>query len=301
MASRILLLTFDAYSTLFRPSRPVPELYASVAHSFGLPPSLVTPDRIQVAFKNAFKAESQAYPNYGRAKVLRGEYGGPRQWWSNVVARCFTEILHDGEHDAVPLPEGLIEALLDLFAGSEGYALYDDVRGFFSALRRYKQDGPFQRVVTGVISNSDDRVPGVLKALGVTVGNVRADQERSSMLLPGFEELDVQSVAAAEQQGDHDVDLVITSYEAGEEKPHRLIFDVTAQQAAKLVEVPESASWTKIHVGDDVEKDYRGALASGWNSILLNRDDHVGDVPADVKAIDSLDKLIPEIEDVIRR
>lgn len=301
MTPRVLLLTFDAYSTLFRPRRPVPELYASVAHSFGLSPTLVTPARVQTAFKKAYKAESQAHPNYGRAKVLRGEYGGPRQWWSNVIVRCFTEILRDGGHDAGSLPEGLTDALQELFAGSQGYALYDDVSKFFSALRRYKQEGPFQRVVTGVISNTDDRVPGVLKALGVTVGNVRADRERSSMLLPGYEELDAQSVAAAEEQGDHDVDLVITSYEAGEEKPHRLIFDVTAQQAAKLVEAPESANWTKVHVGDDVEKDYHGALAAGWHGVLLNRNDHVGDVPSNVKAIDSLDKLIPEIESVILR
>lgn len=177
----------------------------------------------------------------------------------------------------------MVEALLDRFAGPEGYALYDDVLPFFRRMRRLKsaRKWSFDRIIVGVISNSDDRVPAVLKSLGLTVGDMRADQDKSSMDLPGFEERNFKKDAAGEYNNDHvdhnlelDIDMVITSYEAGQEKPHRLIFDVTRRQALKVAR-PWLTSRTKfisVHVGDDFEKDHEAARAAGWESYMLRRD-----------------------------
>ncbi|EEH16956.2 hypothetical protein PABG_07043 [Paracoccidioides brasiliensis Pb03] len=75
---RTLLLTLDAFNTLFHPRLPVPVQYAQVAQSLSFPPpqqltsnnkNLSTEalaEKISVAFRAAFKRESAARPNYGR-------------------------------------------------------------------------------------------------------------------------------------------------------------------------------------------------------------------------------------------
>lgn len=299
---RALLITFDAFSTLFHPRRPVPEVYASIAHSFGLPKSKVTPDRLQTAFKTAYKAQSNAYPNYGRQEVLRGRYGGPRQWWGDLIKITFGKVLDD---EAKDLPRGMVEKLLDVFASDEGYALYDDVQPFFEHLKNFKRTkSAFEHVVTGVISNSDDRVPAVLRSFGLVICNVRADRDRSSMELPGFEQLSIED-GRNSMPKESDIDMIITSYEAGQEKPNRLIYDVAARQAQQLLSnitssiFPDNGvEWTRIHVGDDAQKDYTGALDAGWHSLLIAREDATLAIPADTKRIDSLQEVVSEIESI---
>jgi putative hydrolase of the HAD superfamily len=309
---RTLLLTLDAFGTVFHPRQPIPDQYAAAAHAFGLPRSTITPDRLKAAFKATFKRQSQTRPNYGREDVLRGKYGGPRQWWEEVIRGSFAQVLtstsgssspgEGGSADAVP--DALVSHLLDRFAGRQGYALFDDVGPFMAVVRAVKSRrrglGPFERVLVGVISNSDDRVPAVLKALGLSVGDVRADQGVESMRLPGFEErgAGVGSVGkdAATSTID-DVDLVITSYEAGEEKPSRVIFDVARRQARRLLadEGESGDDLVSVHVGDDFDKDYRAALNAGWDGYYLPRGPIAEDTRGN-KTIHSLMDLIPELE-----
>ncbi|KAJ5703877.1 hypothetical protein N7493_011015 [Penicillium malachiteum] len=297
---RTLLLTFDAFDTLFTPRPPVPEQYASVAHDFGLSRTAITPQKLKAAFKDTFRTQLAQYPNYGRADVLRGKYGGPRQWWEEVIRNTFAQTLSTSNpSDIQPqLPTGLVENLLDRFAGAGGYSLYEDVAPFFARMRELKASelGRFDRVVIGVVSNSDDRVPAVLKDLGLRVGDLRADQDLSSMALPGFEQRDDAATARyTGLQSEHDIDMVITSYEAGEEKPNRLIFDVAERQARILVRqsgVPEDEPWTRVHVGDDYNKDYIAARDAGWQSYLLPRG-NTQEQPA--QTLDSLMDLLKEL------
>ncbi|KAJ5769161.1 hypothetical protein N7520_003720 [Penicillium odoratum] len=314
---RTLLLTFDAFGTLFHPRQPVPEQYAATAHKFGLSRTAITPQRLKAAFKTTFQEQVARYPNYGRAHVLLGQYGGPKQWWEEVIRGSFARSLSENDlHDNTTtlnargtsntgpdsdpdLPTGLVEALVNLFAGAEGYVLYDDVAPFFARMRELKA-GPmrrFDRVIVGVVSNSDDRVPAVLKALGLRVGDLRADQDASSMELPGFEQRgengsgDDFNESHQSAQSDVDLDLVITSYEAGEEKPNRLIFDVAERQARLLLTVI-GTNWTRVHVGDDFVKDYLGALGAGWQSYLIRR----GGGEKGPRSISSMIDLIHELE-----
>lgn len=319
-----LLITFDAFETLFHPKRSAPEEYSSTAHAFGLSPTLITADRVKEAFKDVFKTQKQRRPNYGREDVLRGQYGGPKQWWDEVIKASLLQAVKGGSDggqidDAnFVLPDGLTESLINRFAGSEGYRLYDDVVPFFERMRYLKSVphtrgatagfGIFDRVLFGVISNSDDRVPAVLKSLGLSVGDVRADQERSSMTLPGFEEREDSQNQNKEDY--FDLDLVITSYEAGEEKPNRLIFDVAKRQALRLARSelrdeernPADSNmdninekWVYVHVGDDYEMDYKGAINAGWDSYLLPRGNNIDGI-RDAKVVHSLMDLIVELE-----
>ncbi|RAH82032.1 haloacid dehalogenase-like hydrolase [Aspergillus japonicus CBS 114.51] len=290
---RTLLLTIDAFGTIFHPRDPVPQQYASAAHRFGLPRATVTADRLQSAFKAVFKAQSRAYPNYGRAQALRGEYGGPRQWWEEVIRGSFARVLDvPGSRSATTvdassptrtdstLPDGLVQHLLDRFACRDGYALDANADAFFTRLRHLKSTnsrlGPFDRVVVGVVSNSDDRVPAVLESLGLRVGMCRADQDVSSTQLPGFEMREPRDADRVNcHQSDeriYDLDMVITSYEAGAEKPSPVIFEVARRQAMKLVGASEGSdgrNWTCVHVGDNYDKDYRAAIDAGWQAFYI--------------------------------
>ncbi|KAJ5153289.1 uncharacterized protein N7482_009767 [Penicillium canariense] len=315
---RTLLLTLDAFETLFYPRPPVPNQYAAIGHEFGLSRTVVTPDKLKAAFRDAYRIQAKLYPNYGRADVLKGRYGGPKQWWEEVIRGSFGQVLASGasqdssQHKSpdcgnVNLPAGMIDALLDRFAGDGGYTLYEDVAPFFARMRELRASSttPFDRILLGVISNSDDRVPEVLKALGLRVGDMRADQDMSSMELPGFEERVSGHTARPQQpntanqraQADADLDLVITSYEAGAEKPNRLIFDVAKRQARLLARrdahahgstpagLDETDDWTCVHVGDDYQKDYVAAIDAGWGSYLLERDGGHGRPPGTIRSL----------------
>jgi hypothetical protein len=72
-----LVLTFDAFGTLFTPRESIGKSYANVARSYGL--LGFTDDQIANNFRDAFKKEQDKAPNYGKQVGM-----GASQWWSNV-------------------------------------------------------------------------------------------------------------------------------------------------------------------------------------------------------------------------
>ena len=74
---RRVVLTFDAFGTLFTPREPIGQSYAETARRHGL--SGFTNDQIASTFRDAFKQEQNQAPNYGKQVGM-----GPPQWWSNV-------------------------------------------------------------------------------------------------------------------------------------------------------------------------------------------------------------------------
>ena len=92
-------------------------------------------------------------------------------------------------------------------------------------------------VHVGVITNADGRMREVLRDLG-------------------FPE---------ELFGDGGKDLVVISEEEGVEKPDGRIFEIALGRHG--VKVEES-----VHVGDELESDYEGAVRAGWRGLLIGRD-----------------------------
>ncbi|KAL3469097.1 hypothetical protein BJX99DRAFT_88116 [Aspergillus californicus] len=325
---RPLLLTLDAFNTLFHPRHPIPFQYASSAADFNIP---ISPDALQPAFRASFKALSASHPNYGRDVALRGKYAGPRQWWEDVIRGSFMRALTTSNSTSIPgnrikVPDALIEDLLDRFASARGYKLYDDVGPFFRELRTRKlreggrrMDGK-RKVVVGVVSNSDDRISSVLESLGVSVHDARAGEGGNYNKLPGFEEEREKSGATTQSQtgvgngagssplqGQKDVDFVLTSYQVGAEKPNRLIWDVALRRAQDFDTdsypgldaggTDQDGGWEPIHIGDDYGKDYRGAIDAGWKAFYLSRDaGAAAKVPEGTRMITSLLDLLPELE-----
>ena len=153
------------------------------------------------------------------------------------------------------LPEGLVTDLWDLFSSKRGYDLYPDVLPFFQYLRKMRISQQSPTITTGIITNSDDRVPSILSSLGL-----RVSPNRYGASSGGKTQLDI---------GATDIDFVTMSYDTGLSKPSREIYEA-AFQLSGLASLEDSLC---VHVGDDVDQDYHGALNAGWQGVLLkNRD-----------------------------
>lgn len=300
---RTLLLTLDAFNTIFHPRQPIPTIYTRVAQELDVIPPSISLDVVKPAFKTAFKRNIAKYPNYGRDTP---GFGGPRAWWGTVIRECFAEV--KGHGTASDIPDRLVQALLSIFQSDLGYKLYNDVEPFFQKLQMWRNmkkssttmlkdggNGSFDRIVLGVISNSDDRVPDILRSLGLRVGSAWAD---NGDRLPSVVNLDGAT------KRDNDIDLIVTSYEAGKEKPHKHIFNVAQKRAEEhltttgfIIDPPFlAAPYDRcVHVGDDYRDDYQGAMNAGWDGFLLLREDV--DVPESAhklsNSISNLDDLFP--------
>ena len=149
------------------------------------------------------------------------------------------------------LPQRLVPDLWELFSTKRGYALYPDVLPFFNSLRETRNQHHSTTVASGIITNSDDRVPSILSSLGLLVSSRRyggkvKEKERA-------------------QEEFTDIDFVTMSYDVGHSKPSREIFDAAFQ----LSGFPSFEESQHIHVGDDVHQDYYGAVSAGWQGLLL--------------------------------
>ncbi|KAM5465064.1 hypothetical protein MauCBS54593_006699 [Microsporum audouinii] len=312
---RSILLTLDAFNTIFHPRQHVALQYTQVAKATGFISPSVSPETVQAAFKVAYKRESASRPNYGRNTP---GFGGPREWWANIIRDCFAQVHMEErrrentlETGAVrEVPDSLVTELLQRFESKEGYALFDDVEEFFGRLKACKRElqekkkagcpesSGIENIIVGVISNSDDRVSSVLNSLGLSVGNAWADN--GELLLCAASTAPTTNAAEAEL---NDIDFIVTSYEAGEEKPHHHIFDIAKTRAKEHLLATDPSyelndDWRCIHIGDDYGHDYKGATNAGWEGFLLLRDgmDYLSGtnhqaIDGDVKSLQSLNEL----------
>ena len=90
--SRQIVISLDAFGTLFTPRETIAKSYADAARKFGL--SGFTEEQLASRFRDAFKHQSAIAPNYGKKIDM-----GASNWWSNVrkFALRITQ-LFDGYH-----------------------------------------------------------------------------------------------------------------------------------------------------------------------------------------------------------
>jgi FMN phosphatase YigB (HAD superfamily) len=261
---RTLLITLDAFGTLYRPRKDIATQYLDVAASCGLDLDLdANTEAFSRSFHQALRTQYSRSPNYGKATTGMTA----QKWWANVVRDTFGPLL--GLRQAVPgtLPDSLFRH----FATEKAYELYPDTTPFFQHMQKWKQrlspDLGVLNVVVGVLTNSDPRVAAVLSSLGLAVGGAGQQLQQRRQ--------DVRK---------KDLDFVLTSYEAGHEKPSPKLFEEAEQVARATLGLPRlgerssgDMGWNavKVHVGDDLRRDYYGALGSGriWDALHLNRKD----------------------------
>lgn len=151
---------------------------------------------------------------------------------------------------------------MQLFSTSKGYTLYEDAAELLHTIRKATAKSnrwPWESTVVGVVSNSDDRVPRVLRSLGLSVGKTR--WKHSPVI-----DRKLYSVKAP------NIDFTVLSWDAGVEKPDPIIFRRAAQTAEQLPYVADLRKFVRLHVGDSIEKDVPASLNAGWKSILIDRD-----------------------------
>ncbi|CAB3226295.1 unnamed protein product [Arctia plantaginis] len=67
---------------------------------------------------------------------------------------------------------------------------------------------------------------------------------------------------------DYKFHFILNSYDVGYSKPDKEIFTSAIKMSKKDIKPYEA-----LHIGDDLEKDYKGAKAAGWHAILVNPDE----------------------------
>ncbi|KAL9636025.1 MAG: hypothetical protein Q9164_003088 [Protoblastenia rupestris] len=149
----------------------------------------------------------------------------------------------------------LVHDLWDLFSSKKGYQLYPDVLPFFKYLSSLRKQNEAPRLTTGIITNADNRVPGILSSLGLWINSKRHEVRNNQSDSP---QTDV----------DFDIDFITMSYDTGTEKPSPRIFEA----ASRLSGIGTIEASQCIHVGDGLIADYYGAVKAGWHGVLLSRD-----------------------------
>ena len=286
---KAIVLTLDAFGTLYRPRRPIGRQYADIAKAYGF--QSLDADELDASFRHAFKRESAAHPNYGKAGGME-----PESWWRNVMRNTFIPVLPAN----TKIPDTLVNTLYIHFStkyAKHAYALYPDVLPFFNEMRRLRDEllSPGDNtpvhpmVIVGVISNSDNRIRGVMSSLGLRIAPEPDGPTQRMAFLDHREMLQGSKTASDPKRrpatthwvnapqtfkpvtsSENDIDFICTSYEASAEKPDRNIFKYAILLSPVL---DEPANVVRIHVGDDYAKDYRGAEDSGgFHGLLLRRD-----------------------------
>ncbi|UKZ80489.1 hypothetical protein TrVFT333_008250 [Trichoderma virens FT-333] len=248
MAKPNLLLCFDAFGTLFSPKGAVAQQYAEVARQCGI--TGFSDNELSSRLLAAIKEEREQNPNYGKATGL-----GATKW-------SFTRHLRLSSL-ATRLSPTLVPRLMHRFSSSEGYEAQRDLVPAFRALRQQKLLQGFDKVVIGVVTNSDDRVPTILSSFGLNVSPARYGSEEQIDAIPGEK---------------YDIDFHCMSYDVGVEKPDTRIFNAAELMLSRIIatrhrETPTEAdleSWQKVYVGDEYAKDVVGSTDAGWNPVLLD-------------------------------
>ena len=165
------------------------------------------------------------------------------------------------------VPQPLVDELLRRFSTKEGYDVFPDVLPFFKMLRTRSSTNdaevwPWKKTVVGIITNSDDRVPGILESFGLKVGPRRVgtpDERKADAAL------------------EDDISFVVLSYDVGVEKPQRAIFDAAyrsfQETLASTGDESNARDWENLYIGDSLEHDVVGANQAGWKALKLDRQD----------------------------
>lgn len=143
-------VTMDFLGTLAHPRVSPSQLYTRLAQKYGL-----VVDQAQIAphFEGTYKKMSKLAPCFG-GRTMTSE-----QWWTEVVRGTLEGA---APH---PLPTAGIEAVaadaIKIYSTPAAYVLYPETK---MVLRNLQRRG----LVLGVISNTDERVHGVISGLGLS-------------------------------------------------------------------------------------------------------------------------------------
>ncbi|CAI4035603.1 hypothetical protein SMKI_13G2530 [Saccharomyces mikatae IFO 1815] len=140
-----LIITFDAYNTLYATKLPVMEQYCMVGRKYGIK---ANPSTLTKNFPHVFKKLKEDYPQYGKFSNIK-----PEEWWSILIRNLFAPN---------EIPNEMISEILMRFSGFESYFVYPDLVRFLKSLK-----SRYPNIILGIISNTDPIFYKLLKNIGL--------------------------------------------------------------------------------------------------------------------------------------
>ena len=188
---------------------------------------------MQSHFRLAYQSHQRKWPLYGSQHSIATE-----QWWRSLVQEAFSRYCV-----SVQVPEEMFQELYQCYGRAEAYELLPLGRLLVSrsslgalgdtTTPSTPSPPPLSPPPYMLISNSDERIHDILRALG---------------LLRYFA-------------------VVVDSRTAGYEKPQREIFDLALKRWLQQGGVTRPLEL--LHVGDDYVRDVQGAQQAGWQGMLV--------------------------------
>ncbi|XP_058064457.1 rhythmically expressed gene 2 protein-like [Anopheles bellator] len=243
---RFKLITFDVTDTLLeyamRPERYYAQTITSVLHpSMGLS---IDEKSIANVFSSSFRMLKTKYPNFGHGrKQLEQDVENWHWWWRMLVERVILDVTKRNRGD---IPAALLtkiaDQLIDDYMSDTHGVCWKKRSGVDEFLRKlkYNQEASAMSSVLGIVSNFDPRLERILRNNHMYATD-----------------------------GERGMDFIVTSYEAGVEKPDPAIFGIALEKAKYLANFnihPHEA----LHIGNLCREDYLGARAAGWHALLVN-------------------------------
>jgi FMN phosphatase YigB (HAD superfamily) len=307
-----ICLTLDAFGTLYHPKKPIAVQYLEVAEQCGLKANIQVPE-LEASFRNAFKSQSAKYPNYGKSKGMSVE-----SWWGDVVHAAFRPLCrgqtmpaslastlfhHFSSRDAYELYQDvqpffqMMRELRQKYGDPKGPTiLVGIITNSDSRARTILQSLGLQ-VGTDWESLSKYRD---LKRAWEDAAQGKSEAEQKGRR---FEGAPLSGNLLHSYRSSDDINFLVTSYATGSEKPDRKIF-AQANELAAMLRVSrleqtladeyfgrnlgnlfEAAGLairglgiTRIHVGDDFEKDHQGAKNANCEALHLCRENETDDL-----------------------
>jgi FMN phosphatase YigB (HAD superfamily) len=306
-----ICLTLDAFGTLYHPKRPIAVQYLEVARRCGLKANIQIPE-LEASFRKAFKDQSRRYPNYGKSKGMSVETWWDNVVYGAFYPLCngheipvslgSTLFRHFSSRDAYALyPDVLpffqmMRKLREKFSDPKGPIILvgvvtnsdNRVRAILTSLGLHV--GPEWQPSFDTTTYS-----GMKNELLADLEDVKSRRREARREGRKFEGSPASGRALNWYKSTDDINYLVTSYAVGHEKPKPEIFAAADMFAVNfpmsrleqsspdgfLTKEPFKAvkviykgfGLTRIHVGDDFEKDYQGAKDSDRQALHLCRDD----------------------------
>jgi len=196
---RLRAVLFDAVGTLIETARPVGDVYAEIARAHGVALSAA---RLDDAFRRILaQAPPLVFPEAPGDRIPALE----RSWWRSVVRSTFLAT------DGTARFRDFESLFADLYTHYAAPTAWRARPGAHDALLRLRALG----AATGVVSNFDGRLPGILAGLGLAEqldvvmlpGEARAAKPDARIFALALARLGVDAASAVYVGDDHARDI----------------------------------------------------------------------------------------------
>ncbi|KAK8171290.1 hypothetical protein BKA80DRAFT_339282 [Phyllosticta citrichinensis] len=237
--SRPLLVTFDAYGTLYRPRAPIHLMYEAVAKEHGM--RIQGPEKLNEEF-----GKGQKVPQHLASDLINRFSGSAFYHYMKSVPSTIKTLRNIEANSDFPVIIGVIsnsDPRIASILRSLGFSVGDD-----EPMRN------IQHVVNTFYSSSSAQ-----------------EQQEQQEQRPQPPLID--------RAKRPDFDFVLASYDAEYQKPEREIFGLAERYAADMMRrlpapamhsllYPWPYPFYRLHVGDDINKDAVAAVNAGWKALV---------------------------------